>query len=66
MNTSNSLKVNAANSRMEKDSSGCCGGPAPVGNSACCAKDAGMKSTGGCGCGSVSHPNAQTKGSCCA
>ncbi len=31
--------------------SGCCGGPAPEGASACCALDAEVKSTGGTGCG---------------
>jgi hypothetical protein len=29
----------------------CCGGPAPRGTDACCAKDAAVKSTGGAGCG---------------
>ncbi len=66
MNTSNSQKVNAANSRTEKVSSGCCGGPAPAGASACCAKDAAVKSAGGsgCGCGSASQQNVPTKACC--
>jgi hypothetical protein len=37
--------------------SACCGGPAPPGTDACCAKDADVKSAGGtgCGCSSTSH-----------
>lgn len=37
------------------DTQGCCGGPAPVGVSACCNDDAVAKSAGksGCGCGTV-------------
>lgn len=31
--------------------SGCCGGPAPEGAGACCARDAEVKATGGTGCG---------------
>jgi hypothetical protein len=29
----------------------CCGGPAPSGTSACCARDAEVRSAGGTGCG---------------
>jgi thioredoxin reductase len=43
-----------------KAATGCCGGPAPAGVDACCAKDADAKAAGaaGCGCGSTaSAPN---------
>jgi thioredoxin reductase len=43
-----------------KAAAGCCGGPAPAGVDACCAKDADAKAAGaaGCGCGSTaSAPN---------
>ena len=45
----------------------CCGGPAPAGADACCARDAEVKSTGGagCGCGSAEPPEAATAKSCC-
>jgi thioredoxin reductase len=38
---------------MATESAGCCGGPAPNGVDACCAKDADAKAAGeaGCGCG---------------
>jgi hypothetical protein len=36
--------------------SACCGGPAPAGTDACCARDAQVKSTGGAGCGCSSAP----------
>lgn len=41
----------------------CCGGPAPRGTDACCARDAGVKSTGGtgCGCGSAAPAAAAPK-----
>jgi hypothetical protein len=47
----------------------CCGGPAPVGAEACCARDAEVKSAGGagCGCGSAPSPAApgvETPGCC--
>lgn len=46
--------------------SACCGGPAPAGADACCARDAEVKSTGGagCGCGSAAAP-APKKTGCC-
>ena len=47
----------------------CCGGPAPKGTDACCARDAGVKSTGGAGCGCSSAPAtaapAAKKTGCC-
>jgi hypothetical protein len=35
---------------------GCCGGPAPEGTGACCARDAEVKAGGGSGCGCGSAP----------
>jgi hypothetical protein len=46
---------------------GCCGGPAPAGVSACCAQDAASKSAGGsgCECGTGGQPEAPAKAPCC-
>jgi hypothetical protein len=46
---------------------GCCGGAAPQGATACCALDAEIKSTGGsgCGCSSRAASGARQKGGCC-
>ena len=63
MDTSNRPKANAENSRPHTGSaSGCCGGPAPAGTSACCVRDAEAKSAGdvGCGCG-IGAGNADIK-----
>lgn len=51
-------------------SSGCCGGPAPQGVTACCADDAQAKSAGGsgCGCGSRAPSPRETtrvRSGCC-
>lgn len=46
----------------------CCGGPAPSGADACCAKDAEVKSTGGAGCGcgpTAAQAPAASKARCC-
>jgi hypothetical protein len=45
----------------------CCGGPAPTGADACCARDAEVKSTGGagCGCGPAAAPAAPAKKTGC-
>ena len=45
----------------------CCGGPAPTGTAACCARDAEVKSTGGagCGCGAAPAAPAAKKTGCC-
>ena len=45
MNTSERSKADEKNSRKDS-ASGCCGGPAPAGTSACCGEDAAIKSTG--------------------
>lgn len=41
----------ASTTETQAAPSTCCGGPAPTGAGACCAKDAEVKSTGGAGCG---------------
>jgi hypothetical protein len=43
---------------------GCCGGPAPQDPSACCVRDAEVKSAGGAGCGCSSAPAVAQK-ICC-
>lgn len=45
----------------------CCGGPAPIGTSACCAADANAKVIGqdGCGCDSNSTATKSASSSCC-
>ena len=59
----------AATPQTQRAGSTCCGGPAPAGTDACCARDADVKSTGGvgCGCGSTPAPDAQVapKAGCC-
>ena len=59
----------ASTTQTQAAPSTCCGGPAPTGTDACCAKDAEVKSTGGagCGCGSAPAPAAPvaTKPGCC-
>ena len=68
MNADN-RQTTAAQSARSGDAtvSGCCGGPAPEGTSACCAQDAAVKSTGGsgCGCGSQPRVSAPPKNRCC-
>jgi hypothetical protein len=58
-----------AASNPEQDAQGtCCGGPAPTGTDACCARDADVKSAGGagCGCGSArTAPATSKKAECC-
>ena len=52
----------------ESEAGGCCGGPAPEGASACCARDADVKAAGGdgCGCGSTlaAAPKPAASGCC--
>jgi hypothetical protein len=43
----------------------CCGGPAPHGANACCARDAEVKSAGGEGCGCESTPAVPAKKTGC-
>ena len=66
--SNNRQRVEAEESGTDHGSaSGCCGGPAPAGTSACCAHDAAVKSTGGTGCGCSAPPrrDAPAKSSCC-
>ncbi|MFO0612108.1 MAG: hypothetical protein U0414_05960 [Polyangiaceae bacterium] len=51
------------NSTLETKREGCCGGAAPTGTDACCARDAEVKSAGGTGCGCA--PKAKSGGGCC-
>jgi hypothetical protein len=52
---------------QEGRASMCCGGPAPSGTDACCARDAEAKSAGdnGCGCGSTAPAPTTRKTACC-
>jgi hypothetical protein len=58
----------ASTTRTDAGQSTCCGGPAPTGTDACCARDADVKSSGGagCGCGSArtSAAGSTTTGCC--
>jgi hypothetical protein len=52
-----------------REAGGCCGGPAPEGASACCARDADVKAAGGdgCGCGTTLAPAPKPAANgCCA
>jgi hypothetical protein len=68
MDTNNGQSAGAENSRTEHGSTGCCGGLAPAGTSACCAQDAAVKSAGGTGCGCSAQPRREgaKKSACCA
>lgn len=59
---------NSSTTQATGTPSTCCGGPAPMGADACCARDAEVKSTGGTGCGCGSAPVAPRtrKAGCCA
>jgi hypothetical protein len=63
----NAAGTNASTTQNHAAPSTCCGGPAPEGADACCARDAEVKSTGGAGCGCGSTPAAPTpkKTGCC-
>ena len=68
MNVNDRQTTDAQNQRSGRVSmSGCCGGPAPAGTSACCEKDASVKAAGGtgCGCGSAPQREATMKSACC-
>jgi hypothetical protein len=66
--TQNASRTNASTAQNPSAPSACCGGPAPTGADACCARDAEVKSTGGSGCGCGSTPAAPVakKAACCA
>ena len=66
---SNNQTTTSSGESRKIQPTGCCGGPAPAGVSACCAKDAAVKSSGGTGCGCSSQTSsapARTATSCCA
>jgi len=67
--TSDAPDRRASTTETQAAASTCCGGPAPTGTDACCARDAEAKSTGGagCGCGSAAAPAAPAakKTGCC-
>jgi hypothetical protein len=64
----NTKQTKSTNEPRNTAPTGCCGGPAPAGVSACCADDAAVKSSGGTGCGCSATPVSPTplKASCCA
>jgi hypothetical protein len=70
MTTTPTTQINEAQNngdRKQAAQSGCCGGAAPKGVEACCARDAEIKSTGGSGCGCSPKATAATtaqKGCC--
>lgn len=57
----------APSADQNRDQGGCCGGPAPKGAEACCARDAQVKSEGGtgCGCAPRTASRAQAPTRCC-
>jgi hypothetical protein len=61
------LSSGAVSTRRKDAEPTCCGGPAPSGTDACCARDAEVRSTGGAGCGCQSTPDAPAakKTACC-
>lgn len=64
MGMTNTNKTEA--NQTETEQTGCCGGPAPAGTSACCALDAEVKESGGAGCGcTTAKPATPTKKGCC-
>lgn len=67
--TPDAARTEAPAARKDEAPSACCGGPAPTGADACCARDAEVKSTGGAGCGCSSAPlpapSAPKKTGCC-
>jgi len=65
--TQDASRTNASTAQNQAAPSTCCGGPAPTGTDACCARDAEVKSTGGSGCGCGSTPAAPVakKTGCC-
>jgi hypothetical protein len=65
---SNATLQNTTTEAAMPAAAGCCGGPAPDGVSACCARDAEVKATGGSGCGCGAKPSTAPKAarsSCC-
>ena len=65
--TANARQPHSSTNAKQATATACCGGPAPGGTDACCARDAEVKSTGGagCGCSSVPAGPAPKKTGCC-
>lgn len=65
--TPDASRTDASITQNQSAPRACCGGPAPTGTDACCARDAEVKSTGGagCGCGSAPAAPAPKKTGCC-
>ena len=59
MSTSQTPSTNPLESRATQ-AERCCGGPAAAGTTACCARDAEVKSRGGSGCGCSPDPAARS------
>ncbi|HEY6561784.1 MAG TPA: sigma-70 family RNA polymerase sigma factor [Polyangiaceae bacterium] len=65
MTNENEAKATETTNDEQAASTGCCGGAAPKGSSACCALDAEVKATGGSGCGCAGKAAASAKKGCC-
>ena len=65
--TRDASRTDASTSQNQAEAGTCCGGPAPTGTDACCARDAEVKTTGGpgCGCGSTPAASVAKKTGCC-
>ena len=65
--TADASRTDASTTQNQAAPSTCCGGPAPTGTDACCARDAEVKSAGGagCGCGFTPAAPAPKKPGCC-
>ena len=61
------LKKSTKDENVVQRGEGCCGGPAPEGVTACCAKDAEAKAIGeeGCGCGTAPVQASAPPSACC-
>ena len=62
--TPDARQPHASTTQKQAAVSTCCGGPAPTGTDACCARDAQVKSTGGSGCGCGPAPTSKKTGCC--
>ena len=64
MNT-NEAKPTEPATKIDDTAASCCGGPAPVGASACCALDAEQKASGAAGCGCAPRSATPARKGCC-
>lgn len=58
--TQDASRPNASSAQNQSAPNTCCGGAAPAGTDACCARDAEVKATGGSGCGCGAGPGDRT------